>query len=179
MYRIPSNNEPGIILIETGSHIRKGQAGWDEYRAWVRAGGIPEAPSPTDSLDTLREELRSRISAWRDQQERGRFVFQHAGRNWDGGKATEGRLKPVLKLPALPEGFYWTDADNNKVTGLTLEDLAALDIAHDIAMVSKGWEIHARQTQMKDEVAAAADRGTLLSYKIGWPGDLPTTMELE
>ena len=57
----------------------------------------------------------ARIESWRDAQERAPIVFEHAGHTWDGGLQTRQRLQPVVALDALPDGFFWTDADNNEL----------------------------------------------------------------
>ncbi len=90
----------------------------------------------------------ARIEAWRDAQERAPIVFEHAGRAWDGGLQTRQRLQPVVALEALPDGFFWTDADNKDVP-VSLADLRALNAAHETAIVLRGFEIHAAQRAMK------------------------------
>lgn len=90
----------------------------------------------------------ARIESWRDAQERAPIVFEHAGHAWDGGLQTRQRLQPVVALDALPDGFFWTDADNNDVP-VSLADLRALNAAHEAAIVLRGFEIHAAQRAMK------------------------------
>ncbi|EHS4294269.1 DUF4376 domain-containing protein, partial [Escherichia coli] len=51
----------------------------------------------------------------------------------------------------LPEGFFWTDADNNNVV-LTREKLIALNDAMMVAMVAEGFKIHERQREMKEQL---------------------------
>lgn len=142
-------------------------ADYAEYIEWCAAGNVA-VPAAQEALPDLIEEVRGKINGWRDAQEQAPIVFEHAGRRWDGGLVTRQRLKPVLSLPALPDGFFWTDADNNKVFGLTLADLHALDAAHDAAIVAKGWAIHARQTAMKEEIDTL-DANELATYIVGWP----------
>ena len=90
----------------------------------------------------------ARIEAWRDAQERAPLVFEHAGHAWDGGLATRQRLQPVVALDALPDGFFWTDANNTDVP-VSLAELQALNAAHETAIVLRGFEIHAAQRAMK------------------------------
>ncbi|END3855156.1 DUF4376 domain-containing protein, partial [Escherichia coli] len=52
----------------------------------------------------------------------------------------------------LPEGFFWTDADNNNVV-LTREKLIALNDAMMVAMVAEGFKIHERQREMKEQLS--------------------------
>lgn len=103
------------------------------------------------TLDTLREEAYVRIQKWRDAQEAATLTFEHAGRRWDGGLVTRQRLQPVLSLQALPDGFFWTDAENVDVS-MTVEHLRQLGAAHEQALVLRGFEIHARQRAMKAEL---------------------------
>lgn len=122
---------------------------------------------PAALLVAHRERVRDRISAWRDAQEQGAITFTHAGRTWDGGLAVRTRLKPVAGLPALPPGFFWTDAHDNDVP-LTVAEVQALDAAHEQALIERGWAIHARQRAMKAEIEAL-DAAGLAAYVIGWP----------
>lgn len=59
----------------------------------------------------------------------------HDGRAWDGGLIVRQRLQPVVSLPALPSGFFWTDHDNNDVP-VTLSELRDLSDAHEVALVT-------------------------------------------
>jgi len=159
----------GVIDLADGAHIKpvKSDPRWLAYRQWVKAGNVPLLPEPDiEPIEALRERVHSRIKQWRDAQERASIVFEHAGRMWDGGLAVRIRLQPVLGLPALPSGFFWTDANNSDVP-MALADLAALDAAHEQAIVAQGWAIHARQRQMKTEIAGL-DRAGLETYVIGW-----------
>lgn len=119
------------------------------------------------SLDDFREEAYVRIQKWRDAQEALPFVFEHAGREWDGGLATRQRLQPVLGLQTLPDGFFWTAANNEDVP-VTLESLRQLGAAHEQALVIRGFEIHARQRAIKNAVASAASIEQVQSIEIGY-----------
>ena len=90
----------------------------------------------------------ARIEYWRDAQERAPIVFEHAGHTWDGGLQARQRLQPVVALDALPDGFFWTDANNTDVP-VSLAELQALNAAHETAIVLRGFEIHAAQRAMK------------------------------
>lgn len=118
------------------------------------------------TLDTLRDEAYVRIQKWRDKQEAAEFVFEHAGREWDAGLLTRQRLQPVVSLSQLPDGFFWTDADNNDVP-MTLPELIALSAAHEQALVLKGFEIHAQQRAMKNAVLAATSIEEVKAIAIG------------
>ncbi|EFB5453874.1 DUF4376 domain-containing protein, partial [Escherichia coli O157] len=68
----------------------------------------------------------------------------------------------------LPEGFAWTDGDNN-VVPVTAAEIIALADATEQAMFKKGVEINTRQLQMKSEVRALQTLEEICVYRIGWP----------
>lgn len=122
-------------------------------------------------LDGLRRQKQDEISRWRDRQENGNIIFELDGHRWDGGKASQERLAPVVAAAnagMLPEGFFWTDADNHDipVTAVFLQKLEASMVQ---AMVMQGFKIHERQRQMKEEVAELADINAITAYQPGWP----------
>ncbi len=120
---------------------------------------------PVD-VEILRGSARAQIEQWRDQQEHEGLTFTHDGRAWDGGLIVRQRLQPVVSLPALPPGFFWTDHDNNDVP-VTLSELRELSAAHEVALVTRGFEIHARQRAMKTAVAEM-DAEQLQAFAPGW-----------
>lgn len=120
------------------------------------------------SLADVQAAVVADINAWRDEQEQALIVFEHGGHQWDGGLVVRQRLQPVIALAALPEGFYWTAADNVDVP-MTLTELGDLNAAHEAAIVARGWQIHARQRQMKTEVAALETVEAVRAYVVGWP----------
>ncbi|HFD0256560.1 TPA: DUF4376 domain-containing protein, partial [Escherichia coli] len=110
------------------------------------------------------------INAWRNAMEAANYTFEHNGRKWDYGKSTQTRLEPSVaaaKAGKLPEGFFWTDAENNDVP-VTAEALIALSEAAEQAMFSKGMEIHVRQRAMKKELEKMTSADEVLAYKVGW-----------
>lgn len=140
------------------------RANWSGF-GWVVRPYVP--PAPPD-LTPLRDAARERVNAWRDEQEAAGIVFEHAGRRWDGGIVVRTRLTPLLSLPALPPGFFWTDADDVDVP-MTAADLAALHAAHEAAIVAQGFAFHVRQRAMKAEIDAIDDADALAAYTPGWP----------
>lgn len=104
-----------------------------------------------DRRDEALTAAHASIQSWRDAEEAKPITFEHAGRTWDGGLVTRQRLQPVLALESLPEGFFWTDAENNDVP-VTLTDLMALNQAHEAALVQDGFRIHAAQRKMKTRI---------------------------
>ncbi|HIF2325100.1 TPA: DUF4376 domain-containing protein [Salmonella enterica] len=126
-----------------------------------------------ETADMLAEEKRIKheeINAWRNDQENANYVFQFNNRNWDYGKATQERLSlsvQMAKTNKLPDGFIWTDADNNDVP-MTAGELLNLSDAIDQAMFKKGLEIHMRQRQMKQEIDDMTDRMAVKYYRPCW-----------
>lgn len=149
---------------ETGQQI------WQELQSGKWGEIAPFTVTP-DMLATVREVKEREINAWRDKQESGSVIFEFSGHMWDGGKASQSRLSPVIaaaQAGALPPGFFWTDADNHDVK-LTTEELVQLAGAMTQAMVVEGFRIHERQRQMKEEVAALQTLEDIRAYPVGWP----------
>lgn len=167
--------EAGVVVNHAAS-----SAEFAFTRGWIPAGdsrigdhydpvtGYTHALLSPEQLDGLRMALRDQINAWRDVQEAATIVFEHAGRRWDGGLAVRTRLLPMLSLPALPPGFFWTDADDNDVP-VDAAALAALGAAHEAAIVTQGFAIHVRQRAMKAEIDALGDAAALQAYEPAWP----------
>lgn len=131
---------------------------------------IPFTVTP-EMLATVREVKKQEINAWRDRQENGSVIFEFNGHAWDGGKASQSRLSPVIaavQAGMLPPGFFWTDADNHDVE-LTTEQLVQLAEAMTQEMVAEGFRIHERQRQMKAEVDALQTLEEIRAYRVGWP----------
>ncbi|GDT64931.1 phage tail fiber assembly protein [Escherichia coli] len=124
-------------------------------------------------LDEAREAKRTEINRWRDIQEDTEYVMEFNGRRWDYGKKTLSRISTTRLMAEnnrLPEGFAWTDGDNN-VVPVTAAEIIALADATEQAMFAKGVEINTRQLQMKAEVEALTDLKAIRSYVVGWPAN--------
>ena len=129
--------------------------------------------APFIVIDKMVEDLRNQklteISNWRDVQENANIIFELGNRRWDGGKASQARLAPVVMAGSagqLPEGFFWTDADNHDVP-VNFAFLQQLEAAMMQAMVIHGFRIHERQRQMKSEVALLTDVNAIAEYPVG------------
>ncbi|EEG3089860.1 DUF4376 domain-containing protein [Salmonella enterica] len=151
-------------------------------------GPLPEnttTQAPTSSVDkfengkwvadlnTALTQKHAEINAWRNTQENASYTFKFRDHTWDYGKAAQNRLGPVAmqaKNGQLPEGFFWTDAHNHDIP-VTPADIQALEAAMIGAMVIKGFEIHQRQRQMKEDVSGLANVNDILNYPVGWPDD--------
>ncbi|EBI1479334.1 DUF4376 domain-containing protein [Salmonella enterica] len=110
------------------------------------------------------------INVWRDAQENGSIIFTLNNHRWDCGKVSQARLAPVVAVArtgVLPQGFFWTDADNIDVP-MTPDELTALEAAMQQNMVIQGFKIHERQRQMKEEVDKLTDYKAIQAYAVGW-----------
>lgn len=122
-------------------------------------------------INTAIQMKQAEISRWRDRQESSNIIFELDGHRWDGGKASQERLAPVVAAAnagMLPEGFFWTDADNHDIP-VNADFLQQLEVAMVQAMVIQGFRIHERQRQMKEEVAQLTDVNAITAYQPGWP----------
>ncbi|ELZ5168177.1 DUF4376 domain-containing protein [Salmonella enterica] len=121
-------------------------------------------------LNTALIQKHAEINAWRNRQENANYVFQFNNHNWDYGKATQERLSlsvQMAKSNKLPEGFIWTDADNNDVP-MSAGELLNLSDAIDQAMFTTGLQIHLRQREMKEDIDKLTDAQAVLDYVVGW-----------
>ncbi|EJG5924227.1 DUF4376 domain-containing protein [Salmonella enterica] len=130
---------------------------------------VPYIVTP-ELIQFVRDRKHDEIIRWRDAQENDDYVFFWGDRNWDYGKATQNRISIALtiaKKGGLPEGFAWTDADNN-IVPMTNESLILLAAAIEDAMFKKGMDINARQLKMKTDIRSLNDISALNDYVIGW-----------
>ncbi|EAY4772988.1 DUF4376 domain-containing protein [Salmonella enterica] len=120
--------------------------------------------------EKAREQKKREIDAWRNTQENGDVTFTWNNHSWDASKASQDRLVPVLivaKSGQLPDGFFWTDANNEDVP-VTVDDLTAIDAGMTQVMVSQGFKIHERQRQMKKDISELTKVSDILNYPVGW-----------
>ncbi|MEE9633003.1 DUF4376 domain-containing protein, partial [Escherichia coli] len=123
--------------------------GREIFEACIRgdAGPVGEYRANDDmAVEEARRMKNAEINAWRDAMEASGYVFEQRGRKWDYGKETMTRLgmsASAARGGVLPEGFFWTDAENNDVP-MTADELISLSDAAGKAMFRKGLEIHIR-----------------------------------
>lgn len=147
-----------------------GKAVWQALTSGEHGDIAPYVVTP-EMLNTAIQTKLYEISRWRDEQERGSIIFELDGHRWDGGKASQARLAPVVAVAGsgmLPTGFFWTDADNHDipVNAVFLQQLEAAMVQ---AMVIQGFKIHERQRQMKEEVTQMTELNAITAYQPGWP----------
>ncbi|EBU0897390.1 DUF4376 domain-containing protein [Salmonella enterica] len=122
------------------------------------------------NAEKAREQKHDEINTWRNAQENANYVFTFNGRSWDYGKATQERLALSVQAAQenrLPDGFIWTDADNNDVP-VNADELLKLGDAISQAMFTKGLQIHMRQRTMKEAVDKLTDASAIMDYPVGW-----------
>lgn len=144
-----------------------------QLREMLHSGRYEIAPftATPEMLAEAREAMKTEISDWRDRQENAGFIFEFMGHRWDGGKASQARLSPVVAVAdRLPEDFFWTDADNRDVR-LSPEELIQLDAKMTAEMVLYGFKIHERQRRMKEEVDALTSLSAIRGYPVGMEGE--------
>lgn len=133
-------------------------------------GAVTPFTVTAEMLEAAKQSKRDDINSWRDVQENGDYVFSYDGHNWDYGKKTQDRMSISLVMAqrnALPEGFAWTDADN-EIIPIDNAGLIALSKAIEGAMFQKGMEINQRQLQMKAEVGALTTIDAVRNYVVGF-----------
>ena len=120
-------------------------------------------------LEELQESARAAINRWRDAQEAIGTVFEHAGRMWDCNPAAKDKLQSTAAMPAVPPGFFWTDASEpvNQDVPMDIDGVRALNEAHKIAYFTRGLQIHVRQREMKAALDAM-DAAQLAAFVPGW-----------
>ncbi|EKS2240250.1 DUF4376 domain-containing protein [Salmonella enterica] len=169
---IKSDNYPNDLIPLTDEQyheLMQGQA--DGKYIEHRKDGPVLVDYPALSLEDARKQKHDEINHWRDIQENGVITFTWNNHSWDASKASQDRLAPVLvvaKSGQLPEGFFWTDANNEDVP-VTVDDLTAIDTGMTQAMVVKGFKIHERQRKMKKDIDELTKVGDILNYSVGWP----------
>ncbi|EIJ6515015.1 DUF4376 domain-containing protein [Salmonella enterica] len=155
-----------VWLEFAGNHPPEGKeraAGSDNQPCWV------DIPLP--DIEGARSQKHAEINRWRNIQENVNYTVPFDNHKWDYGKATQERLTlsvQMAKANKLPDGFIWTDADNNDVP-MTAGELLNLSDAIDQAMFTKGLQIHMRQREMKEEIDKLTDVKAILDYVVGWP----------
>ncbi|ECC1695190.1 DUF4376 domain-containing protein [Salmonella enterica subsp. salamae] len=175
-----SDGTPEYLPFTAAAHdpMDYGRQLFDDLKAGKYGPVTPFTVTP-EMLAAAKQAKRGEINAWRDEQENVNYLFTYNGRRWDYGKTTQDRMSISLamaKRGALPDGFAWTDGDNN-IVPMTNDSLIALAAAIEEAMFEKGMQINQRQLQMKAEVEALTSLDNVRGYVVGWPGTTDTQAE--
>ncbi|MGH1374449.1 MAG: DUF4376 domain-containing protein [Cellvibrionaceae bacterium] len=147
---IPSDPPIGDVVTEVNPEIVDGEA----HQKWQSRDFTPE------ELEVEMLKYRAEINRWRDYQEEA--GIEYLGHQFETRQKDRERLlltmTPFLAGVPIPDGFYWTSADDIDVPMPTLEVLAGLSGA----MVLRGNEIHQRQRAAKDLVAKSKNSGDIV-----------------
>lgn len=172
MYRL--HPRTGVIHIATGVHVVPPGAEWSAYRAWLKAGGVPEhAEDEVEPIERVHERLISRINQRRNVVEQ--TVFTYMGRLLDSDHVSSIRIMGAAQAAQLaiatgsPFELEWTCNDNS-VLAMTAEQVAAMPAA--LAMHSNA--VHQAAKAMKlaaDALLDAGDSAGLEWFDVdaGWP----------
>lgn len=164
MYRLTDNADL-VVRIVDGFAIPRGHRWWGDFESWVADGNTP-LPATT-KMPTAIDSAVAQVNAWRTRQENTEVTFHHAGHVWDAGLRSKARIEPLLELDDLPAGFFWTDHDNNDVP-VTMDELRAIGAAMNLTIVDRGFAIHQRQREMKQQLESMSAE-ELLAFEPGWP----------
>jgi hypothetical protein len=128
------------------------------------AHSLWESEQWVQQLGLLQQAKRSDVNAWRIAQESNNdWLVVVEGVSWNAGPASRARMLATLQSNFTPP--FWTDA-NDVDQAVTIEFLQALytDI---IELV---FDVHARQREMKAEIAALTTIEDVNSYVVDWSG---------
>ncbi|WP_070962884.1 DUF4376 domain-containing protein [Vibrio sonorensis] len=111
----------------------------------------------------------SDINTWRDREEAKQSATVTVdGVAYDADPASRTKIQSYLAADFAPE--FWTSADNRDIKPFSLTTLKAIQSA----ILSKGFEIHARQRQLKSELdALKASKSVTVkkiqAFVVDWP----------
>ena len=113
------------------------------------------------SLDLVRTSKYREINIWRDAEEAkpDRTVTAN-DIEWDADPTARIRIESTLSSTFIPP--FWTDA-NNKDQPIDRDGLQAIHTA----IVKAGFDIHARQREMKKEIAELTTIEAVQAYQVG------------
>jgi len=138
----------------------------------IEAGWTLDKPLPfslwennhwLQQLDLLQKAKRSEVNRWRNAQENSaeKLVVVDSV-NWNAEPTSRDRIISTLQGDFIPP--FWTDAEDVDQS-ITREKLQAVHTA----IVQLGFAIHARQREMKEQLAALTTVDAVNNYLIGWP----------
>jgi len=147
--------------IKTISELGEIEAGWTldkplSFSKWENGNWVQQ-------LDLLQQDKHKAVRNWRNLEEskpEQRVIVDSL--QWDAEPASRDRIQSTLQSAFIPP--FWTDADNVD-QAITREQLQAVHTA----IVELGFAIHARQREMKEEIAALTSCAAVNHYVIGWP----------
>ncbi len=125
------------------------------FSTWVSGEWIQQ-------LDLLQQAKSNEINAWRDSEElNSNAIVIVDDIEWDANPESRQRIESTIQSSFIPP--FWTDA-SNKDQVITVEQLQRIQSE----IVQLGFRIHARQREMKAEIATLTTVESLSKYIIGW-----------
>ena len=154
----------GVTRIADDLAITRDMPEWQEYRAWLKAGNVPEPEVVVKkpkwpSLDAGKQEVWARCKRKRDALEAGGFPYQ--GKTMDGDPRAAARIAlaalsaHAARLAGQPLTIPWTAADGSTVN-LGINELigmpaALAGYANTLHQTAKGFKVQiAAATTLKE-----------------------------
>lgn len=135
--------------------------GRDIYTQILQTGDVAEYVAPVVSNEELILKYREKVNRWRDEQEIAGVI--HNTHNWDTTPQSREKISTaILGFQAgipIPEGFYWTSADDVNVPVSDLSELVGILGA----IIQRGNEIHQEQRTAKGLIENAADEAEMIT----------------
>jgi hypothetical protein len=155
----------GVVRLEDGATITRDMDAWEDYRAWLRGGGVPEPmeiviPPRWSTLDDGRAEVWATCRARRDALEAGGFPYRDHPMDSDPRAVqrinTAVQAAQAAAAMGQPFGIGWTCMDGH-VLALDAAGMMGMPVA--LAIYANG--LHQVAREVKTRIFEAPDFGTL------------------
>lgn len=166
----------GVIRLSDQKTITRDMQEWEEYRAWIKAGNVPEPqpapPGPT--VDDVLEKIKTRITARRDAVMNGRAKLNGTNFRTDYPFVLS-LLSMSTYAKTAPARVFKVKRANGNYTNLTADQIGALAVSHGerVAKCMDNEAVHFAAVN-----AIAAGSGTVrekiealraYDFSTGWP----------
>lgn len=151
--------DTGVVDMTTGQRITRDMREWEDYRAWLKAGNVPE-PMPVvvvqrwPDLDTARADVWAQCRLRRDGLEAGGFPY--LGHPLDSDPRAVQRINTAVQAAqeavamGQPFAIVWTCMDGH---GLALDAAGMKGMPVALAMYADS--LHQIAKSFKDRIGAA------------------------
>ena len=116
-------------------------------------------------LTLLQKAKVADVNAWRHREESSLDKVLVNNINWDADTPSRARIESVLQSEFTPP--FWTDA-NNVDQPITRTQLKAITTA----IAELGFNIHARQREMKADITQRTTCESVNDYVVDWPATI-------
>lgn len=173
MYRLAAR---GVVRISDQKPITSDMQEWEEYRAWLKAGNVPEpqpAPPGPTVADVL-EKIKTRITARRDAVMNGRARLNNIAFRTDYPFVLS-LLSMAVTAKSAPERVFKVKRANGNYINLTADQIGTLAVLHG-ERVALCMDNEAAHFAAVDSIAAGS--GTVrekiealraYDFSTGWP----------